>query len=145
MASKRSKTHKRRYFRNTLLAENPHCFWCGRPVVLPERDSPAQDNWATIDHLRSRLHPDRHEPKQSPHERRSVLACWQCNGRRNNFEMDAVGIDVIRESSGSMPATREKLIDLVERQRDYIEKLRHILSLSAVPIPVGPKRPSDPI
>lgn len=42
------------------------------------------DDMATIDHLRSRLHPDREKHTDEP---TTVLACWKCNNQRGTAEV----------------------------------------------------------
>jgi hypothetical protein len=44
------------------------------------RTTPA-DNMATTEHLRNRLHPDKHEPNPE-YDERTVVACWRCNNLR---------------------------------------------------------------
>ena len=73
--------------RLNLYKRNPHCHWCDTETVLPPPDrhvskTPPPPNEATIDHLRDKYHPHRHERPRS-HEERTVLACWACNQRRN--------------------------------------------------------------
>jgi hypothetical protein len=68
--------------RARLWAENPHCHWCGVLTTL----GPRCETMATLDHLRPRHHPSRHEPARNG-ERRIVLACWKCNSTRDHAEM----------------------------------------------------------
>ena len=55
-------------------------------------------NFATFDHLRDRLHPQRQE-RANGGERRIVLACWHCNWLRSVRRL-AVNIDEQRCRSG---------------------------------------------
>lgn len=74
------KRQRRAWFR-----QHPFCYFCRCELVLVEyknRTKNIPPNAATIDHLRPRGHPGRHEPNRFNLWRR-VLACWQCNSRRN--------------------------------------------------------------
>jgi hypothetical protein len=75
-----------------LLAEDPHCFWCGVEVadyVPREYDSHRPRHMATIDHIYSRVHPHR----VSGGRGKWVLACYPCNHTRGIHERtsDRVG------------------------------------------------------
>jgi hypothetical protein len=67
-----------------LFRANPACFWCGCAVIL-ECDQSRPD-FATVDHLYSRYHPQR----ESRHRRQDgvlhVLACRVCNHERASCE-----------------------------------------------------------
>ena len=56
--------------------------------------------FATIDHIRSRLDPRRGEPITHG-EVRHVLACYECNQRRNRYEMTEEYFDEFQQRSGS--------------------------------------------
>ena len=88
--------------RLTLYKRNPHCHWCGTKTVLPPpgpppTSKPMPPNMATIDHLRDKYHPKRHE-RPRPGEERTVLACNRCNGIRNT-ERQAECIELHRAHS----------------------------------------------
>lgn len=71
--------------RSRMHRADPHCFWCGRETVLTGHIN--APNLATIDHLYSRLHPQRRAPRG--HDRDvvlHVLACWTCNQARSHAE-----------------------------------------------------------
>ena len=51
---------------------------------------------ATIEHLRSRLHPGRREPARG--EQRRVLACWKCNNERGRAELLALPLEERRQA-----------------------------------------------
>ncbi len=126
-----SKGQRLAFRRAKLWNANPHCHWCGCLTQLPAeglgRCAPRPpDNQATIDHLRFRLHPQRQEPNPQMEER-TVLSCWKCNNDRNREEMKAVGIEKIQESSGSPPASKDKLIAVIERQAGQIRRLKDAL------------------
>lgn len=70
--------------RRRLVRADPHCFWCGRTVFLnAPHASPAL---ATIDHLYSRLHPQRANKYREQSGVLHVLACHPCNHQRGLCE-----------------------------------------------------------
>jgi hypothetical protein len=112
--------------RERLWKSNPNCHWCKQFTILPDGEI-AKDNWATIDHLRCRLHPQRHEPNPKA-EQRTVLACWKCNNERNKGEMKEAGLEILQKKSGSPPASKEQLIAIVVKQASVIARLRRALN-----------------
>ena len=79
MARKRSGRIKRK--RIALWQRDPNCHWCGQYTILPEHVRGADKRkMATIDHLWTRLDPERTIPCRG--ERRLVLACAECNNHR---------------------------------------------------------------
>ena len=88
-----------------LWLKNPYCHWCGCLTVLLPPESKRKyfpSNMATIDHVRSRLHPARREPVYGE-ERRHVLACRQCNQRRCDEEQKQLSIEELRRRSQLSP------------------------------------------
>jgi hypothetical protein len=69
--------------RKRLFHINPHCFWCGKLTVFSV-DTSLKHDAATVDHLYSRLHPDRKAARRG--RGRLVLACNQCNKDRSIAE-----------------------------------------------------------
>lgn len=70
--------------RARLFRADPRCFWCGRKTELnAAHASPAQ---ATVDHLYSRLHPQRLMRHNQAGGVLHVLACYQCNHERGTCE-----------------------------------------------------------
>jgi hypothetical protein len=75
-----------RWQRRRLWEHDPHCHWCREVTVLPPQypgkiaKGAARGNWATIDHLDAR-----HSKERGKHvgEFRRVLACLECNNRRD--------------------------------------------------------------
>lgn len=67
-------------------AKNGKCFWCGISTILPPRNARSgfKANYATLDHLRTRLDPNRRDPNNN-NEERSVLACLNCNCLRGRL------------------------------------------------------------
>jgi hypothetical protein len=68
--------------RKRLWDADPHCYWCKRVTVfMNPADGRLPDDAATLDHLYSRLNPDR---DRDPHT--AVLACRKCNQERARLE-----------------------------------------------------------
>lgn len=78
------------------------CYWCRQPMVVPVhgRHKPRLPNEVTVDHLDSRLSPERGLHAGSL---RHVLACHACNGRRAADEEAALMREEIWERSGRSP------------------------------------------
>lgn len=67
-----------------LLAEDPHCFWCGRDVQDYDgyqftKGEMIPDDLATLDHVNQRYRQKGVRPRQGM----TVLACFRCNQRRS--------------------------------------------------------------
>lgn len=73
--------------RARLLRADPHCFWCGIEVVP---DQPKQPDFATVDHLYSRWHPERLARHADGRSVLHVLACAACNQERAGCESQGV-------------------------------------------------------
>jgi len=69
--------------RPRLYLADPHCFWCGIRVYL--NVSSSQPDFATVDHLYSRFHPER-EGRHKQGGTLHVLACRTCNQERATAE-----------------------------------------------------------
>lgn len=70
--------------RARLYRQDPHCYWCGILTVL---DTGFQPHSATIDHLYSRVHPNRNAPRGNDRsELLHVLSCLQCNQERGKAD-----------------------------------------------------------
>lgn len=95
--------------RERLFARDPHCFWCGTELVLPD---PARaggrlaKNTATLDHLRSRLTPTRGEPTHG--RAATVLSCLSCNFERGRNEEAALPIEEQWRRSGRKPLAKRE-------------------------------------
>ena len=94
--------------REQLFAEHPFCHYCevqlvSYPLKKHER---MPDNYATLHHQRSRLHPYRHEKVRNGEIRR-VLACRQCADLIAQVEEGSLPIDYIRERAGRFPKVDE--------------------------------------
>lgn len=73
------------------------CHWCNGPMVLLHGVCTyPPKNLATIDHLDSRLSPERgkHSGKL-----RKVAACWECNNKRAAAEERSLGLPELRRRS----------------------------------------------
>ncbi len=72
--------------RERLMAADPHCHWCGCEVIYwkPQRREKVPPNFATIDHVWSRI-------QGRPRQGRWVLACARCNEARGAAEEAALG------------------------------------------------------
>lgn len=70
--------------RQRLHRASPFCFWCGIRVEL-EIDCRAE-NFATVDHLYSRFHPERETKHKEQKGVLHVLACRVCNQERASAE-----------------------------------------------------------
>lgn len=66
-----------------LFRANPHCFWCGQVTLYGAVGSPLQ---TTVDHLYSRLHPERVSRYREQKGVLHVLACAACNNERSVCE-----------------------------------------------------------
>ena len=77
--------------RERMMAEDPHCYWCGIEVIYyelkPHEKMPF--NFATIDHLYDKFDFDQRLAAAKNHdETRHVLACNACNKKRNKLRQD---------------------------------------------------------
>ena len=97
--------------RDRLWKKNPHCRYCGVVTILPQhvikgRDGLHRlrhfpDNMATIDHLRSRLDPER--GNHIPSERRYILSCNKCNNKRGKKEVSELDLEKLWKQSKRFP------------------------------------------
>ncbi len=65
-----------------MFTSDPHCYWCG---VLTQLNIDSRANYATVDHLYSKLHPLRGTKYKGGSDRTAllhVLACAKCNQER---------------------------------------------------------------
>lgn len=94
-------SYAKRWQRRMLWEMNPHCRFCGVLTVLPEQHPSSKPNpvWATIEHLDSRLSPDR---GKRPGEFRHTLSCWRCNNQRNYQEHATTPRQTLWERSGHL-------------------------------------------
>jgi len=108
---KKVRTHgekKRRKLYLRWVQQKTLCCWCEKPTVLIFRPlgvgmgtCPPLPNEATIEHLRSKNHPDR----LAPHDGKKVLrrmACWKCNNERNTKEQLEIPLEELHRRSGEV-------------------------------------------
>lgn len=106
-----AKTKRRRQI---LFEMDPHCYWCGVEVFMPPDGSrrlkgKTCHRVATLDHLRSRWHPQRAEPNPM-REERTVLSCWKCNNDRNTEEQLALPKEERWRRSGCYPQSMQHAV-----------------------------------
>ena len=86
--------------RNRLFACHPYCHWCGVLLSHPteyqhggkdgvSRIKNIKYHMATLDHLDSRYSNER---GSHAWEIRTVLACYECNGYRNDVEQAKIAL-----------------------------------------------------
>lgn len=91
--------------RQRWFKQHPYCAFCGCKLVLPRytnRTKHIPPNAATIDHLRPRGHPERHEPNPFNLWRR-VLACWSCNNKRGAEFWRTRSLEELWKQNGHWP------------------------------------------
>lgn len=99
---------KLRKQRTRLWEEDPHCRNCGVLTILPhdvpgyqpESKFVSPDNMATIQHVYSRLNPERRQingTRGNQPEPRHLLWCFKCNQEDCKKEMDELGIEELRK------------------------------------------------
>lgn len=97
----RSKTERLRRARQKMMADDPHCWYCGIEVIEVEHyqrgrgqpKKPRPGNAATIEHMFHRL--KGHRPSQGSW----VLACNDCNNERNRYSELLAGLDLLHQRS----------------------------------------------
>tara|TARA_Y100000034_G_C6860043_1_gene391303 strand:- start:289 stop:654 length:366 start_codon:yes stop_codon:yes gene_type:complete len=106
-ASRKKESLRRRRRLLNLWEKDPHCCYCGCPTVLLFRSYKhangkdyihPRDDEATIEHLRSRWHPQRQDPVL-PGEERTSLSCWKCNNEKGAEDERNQGILVLQARS----------------------------------------------
>lgn len=95
--SKRVRSQRERWFR-----EHPYCCYCRVKLTLPkytDKRGPRKATDATIEHLRPRGHPERHEPNPFGIVRHA-LCCRACNDKQNLKFMQAKTLEEIWRING---------------------------------------------
>src|SRR6266566_1043596 len=98
--------------REKLLKESPFCHWCEVEVtnVWPEGNKKPPANLATLDHVYDKWQPEERERAwRNNDEKRTVLACYRCNQRRNDERMKEIPKDAVRIRS-VLGQERKKLL-----------------------------------
>lgn len=93
-----------RWQREQLWRRDPRCCYCSCVTVLPPADRPMHrkffpNNEATIEHLDSRLSPER---GRHAGEFRRAIACRRCNHARAAAEVAALPLQTKWEASGAL-------------------------------------------
>lgn len=90
-------------------AQNKRCYWCNVQCMLPKKGKNTPHpppNFATIDHLYSKLNPDR-----TPENRNEVvMACYKCNHSRGRLDCVQNFKEEHRRRSGTIPRKSERAV-----------------------------------
>ena len=91
--------------RHRMRERATHCHYCGcelvfYPLAKFER---TPDNYATIEHLNSRLQYPNGRPEAWGKARSLVVACHRCNGDRATREEAALPVEELWRRSGRSP------------------------------------------
>ena len=114
-----------------LHKRNPRCHWCKKTTILTNESNIKGHPiplMATLDHLISRYNFARWRRKR-PHERRKVLACYECNHSRSVKETLCLSrAEVIRRSKGFSlsPRGRPKIITPLPTLREVKQRLTNL-------------------
>lgn len=117
-------TRQLRKQRTRMWQRDPHCFYCRVVTVLPRPGhpkGPTPPNLATIDHLRPRHHPGRHEPNPNG-ELRRVLSCYKCNNERDRWEHENMPREKLWRMCGSVPLSMRPLEELRRAEAALLSK-----------------------
>lgn len=98
---------------NLFTDQKGKCFWCGFDMLPFPGGWPKfkkyPRNMATIDHVFSRLHEKRQDRPNG--EKRIVVACYGCNQKRCNQELQSTPIEELHRRS-----KRSGLVDTPQSQ-----------------------------
>lgn len=111
-------TNKRQHRRrDRLFRQNPFCHWCGVLLSHPQEygtwdkhgifrlKRPAY-HMMTLDHLDSRLNPNRGSFYGVPGKPRTVLACKECNEYRSRLEEAAIPVQELHRRAANSGSGR---------------------------------------
>ena len=92
---------KLRRRRDRLMAQDPHCHWCGCEVIYfkPALGQSLPAHFATLDHLNDRI-----EEAPRPIRGVIVLACKACNEARAAIRVANLPRNVLNARSGRWPS-----------------------------------------
>lgn len=76
----------------------PMVHWDDRDMNHEKQNAEQRKLWATLEHLRDRLHPLRNDGNPN-FEARWVIACWKCNHDRGRENLIALPIEERRQRS----------------------------------------------
>jgi hypothetical protein len=99
------RTNETKRQRLKWFKEHPFCYWCGCELVLPTGEQKLKSylpNMATIDHLRPKGNPERHEENRF-HLWRRVLACNECNAKRDREFTARRSLEDLWKGAGQWP------------------------------------------
>lgn len=105
--------HRRRLLK--LWHEDNRCHFCNQPTILVLAPSGVSGRLrhivqfaerATIDHLHSRLSGRKTQINDGTES--TVLACYECNQRRNDEEQSALPIDELHRRGKRYPRKEQK-------------------------------------
>jgi len=107
-----------------LYNENPHCHWCGCLTILTNEAhiKMPDPKMATVDHLISRYDP-RRWLHTAANEQRKVLACFECNQRRQKEETDQLSKEEILARSRGVLFKPNKSLPSPVRTLEQLQKL----------------------
>jgi len=112
-----------------LWQANPKCHWCDRittPTNVKHIKGKPDPLMATIDHVISRFSPMRWV-RAKPDEKRKVLACVECNQRRQQEETAKLSREeLVKRGQGFClnPRGKPRLIDTYDSLDQVLDKLR---------------------
>jgi len=112
-----------------LWQEDPKCHWCGRitiPTNVKHIKGQPDPLMATIDHVISRFSPMRWV-RAKPDEKRKVLACVECNQRRQQEETAKLSYEeLVQRGQGFClnPRGKPRLSDTYDSLDQVLDKLR---------------------
>lgn len=101
-------SRKRKRLRH-LRERYKNCYYCKCKLnYYPlKKGEKIPDNYATIEHLNSRLQYPNGRPNVFGKERTLVVACWKCNNERGNRENGELSKEEQWDRSGSPPLTED--------------------------------------
>lgn len=110
-----------REIKSILWHKNPRCVYCNQLTYLPTHilehngklkllinSKPYPDYLATLDHVYSRLNPERNI---GYNKYKVVLACSLCNNYRARLEEDKLSIEELHQRSGRSPSQSKTITD----------------------------------
>lgn len=119
-----------REFKLKKYAENPFCYYCGCKMVLtniPEIKGKPDPRMCTVEHLVSRYHPERWVKKGEQEPRRRVLACFECNQKRQIDETNRLPAHIrvaVGRGYSLNPRGKALFHQTVETVEEVYQKLR---------------------
>lgn len=106
MKSRISSQERKRRFKRKMFEANPYCPICNVLMVLPAEHMHKQPmNLCTLDHVFSRLEPERQElgPLQQTGIRKWQIMCFKCNLEKEKKESAKLSKEELWQRSGRSP------------------------------------------